>query len=347
MSYRIIATLLIALSSSLAWAQGKVVEPRVVPALADNAPERHVVVPGDTLWSIAARFLKDPTRWPEVWRLNPGEIRNPHRIYPGQVIVLERGGPGEAPRLVLLEEKLQPRIREEARSQSIPAIPQQAIEPFLSRPLVVDDATLQTAPRIVAVQNNSALAGPGDRIYVTGVTGKDVTEFLIYHPSRTLVDPDSKEVLGQEARVIGSARLLEPGDPAILRITSAQTEITAQDRLFPRTRPDIISYPQRRPDKPIAGRVLSLSGEVRTGGRLQVVSLSRGSRDGLEVGHVLTVFHPGDAIVDRYQGKARDMGLPDEAVGLVYVFQVFERVSYALIMEASRPVEPGDRVRNP
>ncbi|GAB2181192.1 LysM peptidoglycan-binding domain-containing protein [Denitratisoma sp. agr-D3] len=349
MSPRIIAALLIALSSGWAGAQTvapQTVEPRAVPELRETAPERHVVVPGDTLWGIAAKFLKDPARWSEVWRLNASQVKNPHRIYPGQVIVLNRNGSG-GPQLSLLPtEKLLPRIREEGGDQAIPTIPQQAVEPFLTRPLVLDAETLENTLRVVAVQDNRGSATAGDNVYATGPLG-DTTEWVVYRPGAVLTDPDSKEILGREVVLLGNARLIRKGDPATLRLLSSQSEVSAGDRLLPRPKPEIISYPQHRPGFAVSGRVLTIAGDAPDGGRLNVVSISKGKKDGLEIGHVLTLYRPGDRFKDRYKGETRDVSMPDEAFGQVYLFRVFDRVSYALIMEANRPVTSGDVVRAP
>ena len=349
MSPRIIAALLIALSSTSALAQTQTVEPKSVPVLAENAPDRHVVVPGDTLWSIAAKFLQDPSRWAEVWKLNPADIKNPHRIYPGQVIVLNRSG--STPQLSLVEEKLQPRVFETNTHEAIPAIPQQSIEPFLSRPLLLDEAALESTPRIVAVQDGRVLAGIGDQIYAKNLvidkTIRGTRDFHIYRPGRALVDPETKAVLGREALIVGSARLTELGEPATLVITGTQTEVNRGDRLMPRTKPEILNYPQHRPEKPIAARVISLAEDARTAGRLSTLIISKGGRDGLEVGHVLALYRPGLAITDRYKDEVTKMSTPEERFGLVYVFKVFDKVSYGLIMQAERPVSPGDQLRNP
>lgn len=347
MSPKIIAALLIALSSAAATAQTapQVVAPKEVPQILPSAPERHVVVPGDTLWGIAAKFLKDPWRWSEVWKLNASEVKNPHRIYPGQVIVLDRSG--STPRLTLLTtEKLLPRIREESGRQAIPAIPQKAIEPFLTRPLVLDESAVDATLRVVGVQDGHFMAGAGDQVYAFGNPGT-VLNWQIYRPGNALIDPDTKEELGREVVLLGTAKMLKPGDPSTLRIIATKGEINNGDRLIPLPKGDIVSYPQHIATKPIAGRILTIDGGAPDAGRYSVVSVSRGRRDGLEIGHVLALYRPGDQFKDSYKGDVREVTMPEERFGLLYVFRVFERVSYALIMEAARPVTIGDKVRNP
>ncbi|WP_222428734.1 LysM peptidoglycan-binding domain-containing protein [Denitratisoma sp. DHT3] len=322
------------------------------PELAQNAPERHVVVPGDTLWGIAGKFLKDPFRWNELWKRNAEEIRNPHRIYPGQIIVLERHGADGRPQLKLLEPemvKLAPRIREESLAKrEIPAIPQRVIEPFLTVPLVTGEDELDRSPRIVAIEEGRVNASDGNKVYVAGATDGNATrQWQIYRPGRKLVDPESGEALGYEAQMLGTALFEAAGTPATFRIGRAKSEIARGDRLVPAPRPDIVSYPQRLPAVPVAARILSIDQGVRTGGVLSVISLSRGAKNGVEVGHVLALYRVGEKVRDRTSGSWENYTTPDERIGLIYVFRVFERVAYALVMEADRPFTTGDLVRNP
>ena len=135
-------------------------------ALKEDAPDRYIVVPGDTLWSISGRFLKDPWKWPEVWKMNQEQIKNPHRIYPGDVVVLDRSGQEAQLRLIqgqvagaaaaATTVKLSPRTRvEPLKDAAVPAIPPSAIEPFLSRPLVVGETELDDLPFILFFFNLS------------------------------------------------------------------------------------------------------------------------------------------------------------------------------------------------
>lgn len=342
---RIISALLLVFSSLALLSEPAWSEPAAPLELADNAPDRHIVVRGDTLWDIAAKFLKEPYRWPDIWRLNQEDIRNPHRIHPGQVVVLDRR---EAlPKLVLGEMlKLEPRVYSSEDRQSIPSIPQRVIEPFLSRPLVLDPGSPEPAARIVATPENRVNLGLGDRAYATGVTD-DVKLWNIYRPGKTLVDPDTKEMLGVEAIFLGTGRVARPGEPATLEIVASTQEIGAGDRLLPAPKADIISYVPHAPAAPIAARIISVYGAVAEGGRNSIVALSRGKRDGLEIGHVLAISRSGRLVSHSYAGQKEAIKLPDERYGLLFVFRVFDRVSYALVMDVSRSVVPGDLVVNP
>ena len=342
---RIISALLLIFSSLMAVSPTAWGEPAAPLQLADNAPERHIVVRGDTLWDLAAKFLKEPYRWPELWRLNREEIRNPHRIYPGQVIVLDRRE--AVPRLSIEDTvKVEPRVYASEERAAIPSIPQKAIEPFLSRPLVVEANALDPAARIIATPENRVYLGVGDRAYATGISGP-TRLWNIYRPGKALIDPESGEVLGSEAIFLGSARIVRDGEPATLEIVTSRQEIGRDDRLLPAPRPDIVNYVPHAPAAPIAARVISVYGAVAEGGRNSIVALSRGHQDGLELGHVLALSRAGKDMVDRFQGRQEVIRLPDERYGLVFVFRVFERVSYALVMDVSRPVVRGDLVRNP
>lgn len=337
------SSLMLALSGAPAWAQSS-----QALELADGAPDRHVVVPGDTLWDISAKFLKQPYRWPEIWRLNQEQIKNPQRIYAGQVILLVQKD--HRPQLRIEDAastvRIEPRIYSENNRREIPSISQQAIEPFLAEPLVAETASLDDAPRIVATQEDRVNLGKGDLAYVTGINAKSAL-WQIYRPGKALIDPENNELLGHEAFYLGSARIVRDGEPATVEIITSRQEIGRGDVLLPAARPDIISYVPHVPDRAVNGRVISVYGSVGEGGRHSIVTLSRGKRDGLEIGHVLSLSRAGAEINSRHEGKKETYRLPDERYGLLFVFRVFDRLSYALVMDVSRSVAIGDAVANP
>lgn len=336
---RIISALLIGISTAMVPAQGA--QPL---ELADGAPERHIVVPGDTLWDIAAKFLKDPFRWGELWRLNAEEIKNPQLIYPGQVLVLDRSGPEPRVRLATVVEPRREYV--EPLAKAIPSIPPQDIEPFLSEPRVLEPGGLSTAPRVVALQEERVIAGAGDTIYTTEATERHKI-WQLFRSGKPLVDPDTKQTLGHEAVYLGTARAIAGGVPSSFLILSSKQEIVRDDRLLPAPRQDVVSYIPHAPATAIKARVLAIYSGISFGGPQSVVTLNRGKNDGLEPGHVLAADLAGAKVDNRYQGEKKTYQLPDARNGLAFVFRVFDRVSYALVMNAARPVLVGDTLRTP
>jgi nucleoid-associated protein YgaU len=316
--------------------------------LAENAPARYTVVPGDTLWGIAAKFLKDPYRWPDVWEPNRDRIKNPHWIYPGDIIVLDRSG--DMPKLKLATVKVEPRTRAQAITAAIPSIPANIIEPFLSQPLIIEEGGLANAPKIIATQEGRVYLGRGDLAYATGNVDEKVAMWSVYRPGSALIDPVSKEVLGYEALFLGTARLERKTDPATLMIVDSKQEIGTGDRLMPMPRPDVVDYAPHAPKANVDGRVLSMYGGVRETGSNRIISISKGKRDGLEQGNVLALYSYGSEVRDRtslYDRDSKMVKLPDERNGLVFLFRVFDRVSYGLVMSAVRPVKVGDVAQKP
>lgn len=321
--------------------------------LQDNAPERYVVQRGDTLWSIATRFLKEPYRWAELWKMNQEQIKNPNRIYPGDVLVLDRSA--ATPQLTLVDTvKLSPEVRAQDLSrQPIPAIPPKAIEPFLTQPLVIEAGGLDKAPRIVATEESRVHLGPGGIAYATGLGTQPAATWQVYRPGSPLVDPVSKAVLGHEAILLGTARVRREGDPATIEIVAATQEISTGDRLVA-TRPvDLKQYIPRPPQTFIQGRIIGLYNGLATSetGRDAIVAINKGKRDGVEDGHVLAIARAGAKVADPQSDKSRDAApsfqLPDERYGTLYVFRVFDAVSYGLVMDSARPIAPADIVQTP
>ena len=361
-----------------------------LPAAADDVqlqaghPDRYVVVKGDTLWGIAGKFLKDPWLWPKVWQMNRDEIKNPHWIYPGDVVVLDTSN-GET-RLRLLRETvtLQPGVREEPlEKEPIPTIAPNVIAPFLSQPLVIEEGQLADAPTIIAAQENRVALSPGVRIYVSKIDEGEGALWNIYRPGKALVDPDTGKTLGIEAVYLGDARVRKYGEPASADIVRAKEEIFTKDKLVAAPETLQANFVPRAPDNDIKGRIISIYGGVAEAGRSAIVTLNRGAVDGLEEGHVLAIYREGKIIprpgsekaknvdhfkdynyVNRPTTKAPELTgdelpptpaeldpslikLPDERIGLLMVFRTFDQVAYALVMQASEPINVLDLVQTP
>lgn len=321
-----------------------------------DAPDQHVVVRGDTLWGISGQFLEHPWCWPQVWGLNRDEIRNPHWIYPGQIVYFDRaagklrvGTPlgGGAPNG---DTTMQRQIRSQGiDAQAISSIPANLIEPFLSKPLIVTENELQGYPRIIAIQESHVNAGKGDHAYVRGDLKGEVN-FQLFRPGRALKDPGTNQVIGYEAVYLGAGhvtRVAKSDDEAsTLEVTEAKEEMGVGDRLIAVPVTPFINYIPHPPAGPMSGRLVSIYEGVNNAGQNQIVTINRGRRDGVDVGTVLQLYRFGQLIVDPTD-KKKTVKLPDEEYGALFVFRVFDGISYGLIMEVRQPAEVGDVVKTP
>ncbi|MFC0251420.1 LysM peptidoglycan-binding domain-containing protein [Massilia consociata] len=332
-------------------------------AFRPNAPDQHVVVKGDTLWDISGTFLQNPWCWPRVWGMNRDEIRNPHWIYPGQVIYFDRSrgrlsltrpggdGRGEPPLT-----KLSPQLRTESLARdAIQSIPAGTIEPYLTQPLVVENRELEGAPRIVASQEGRVYLGTGDRVYVKGdLRGGKV--FQVFRPGTVLKDPQTGKVLAREAAYLGSVTLdveAKPGvDAHTFRVSETRQEMGVNDLLIPVPPAPVRNYVPHAPLQAVDARVMSIYSGVTYAGQSQVVTVNRGSLDGLDVGAVLQLYHLGKTVPDPASKGFLGIGkqqirLPEEQYGSLFIFRVFKNVSYGLIMQVTAPVQVGDVARSP
>ena len=320
-----------------------------------NAPDSHVVVRGDTLWDISGKFLQHAWCWPQVWDMNREQIRNPHWIYPGQVVYFDRvnrrlrlGSPSGSG---IGTERISPHIRMQGLGKdAIPAISSAAIEPFLSQPLIIEENQLQGTPRIVAAQEGHVFLGKGDKAYVRGDLGND-TAFQVFRPGSPLKDPETKKIIGYEAVFLGTVKLDKP-DPTgnsahVFNVVSTKQEMGVGDRLMAAPPTPMLNYVPHPPDRQIDARVVSIYGGVANAGQSQIVTVNRGKADGIDVGTVLQLYRLGAIIVDKTEGKKETIKLPDSEYGNLFVFRVFNNISYALVMQVRDSVQVGDVAKSP
>ncbi|CAN5340165.1 LysM peptidoglycan-binding domain-containing protein [soil metagenome] len=331
--------------------------------LSPTAPDSHVVKPGDTLWGISGMFLQRPWRWPELWGMNIDQVRNPHLIYPGQVLYLEKADGRARMRMGQAvggdTVKLSPRVRSaDMDANGISSIPLHLIQPFLNEAVVFDTNALVSAPRIVAAQEGRVLLSKGDTAYVRGDLSS-LRDYRMFREPKPLLDPTTGEILGYEAAFLGTAEYVRAGStqtdaagkpeivPATFLVTSTRNEAGVGDRLAPLGEQEFTNFTPHAPKDPMSGRVISIYGGALNAGQNQIVALNRGKREGMERGHVMALWRNGERIVDKTDPTAPVMKLPDERHGMLFVFRVFERVSYALILSVQEPVKAGDRFTQP
>ncbi|MCW5654923.1 LysM peptidoglycan-binding domain-containing protein [Hydrogenophaga sp.] len=351
--------------------------------LAPNAPDSYTIKRGDTLWAISGLFLKSPWRWPELWGMNRQDIQNPHRIYPGQVLYLDKSGgrarlttraPGEGDTTTV---RVSPRTRYESLSESaIPPVSLQAIEAFLSEPMIVDEATFARAPRIVATQEHRVLLSRGDRAYARALSGDDMQgepltvadgksiDYRVFRNAVPLKDPTTGAILGYEAQYVGKAQLVTSETrrdttdssgktqnelvPAALDVLQAKEEMRVGDRLLPEPERELSNYVPRAPETAQSGQIVSVYGNaVRYAAQNQVVTINRGRAHGIERGHVLALQRESDTLTDTTDSARPQIRLPGERNGLMMVFRTFDKVSYAIVLQITDGVKVGDRFVNP
>lgn len=331
--------------------------------LAPNAPDSYTIKRGDTLWDISKIFLRSPWRWPELWGMNLDEIRNPHLIYPGQILYLDKTGGRARLRTAkpvdMQDGKLSPRVRAEPLpSDAIASVPMHLIGPFLNDAVVLDTNSLETAPRVVATQEGRVLVSKGEKAYVLGDMSA-ARNWQLFREPRPLIDPETNQVLGFEARYVGAAEYVRAGEtragidgkpelvPATINVTNLREEVNVGDRMRPLPARDVEPFAPHAPGAPMRGRIISVYGDSLNAGQNQIVALNRGARDGMERGHVLAVWRAGTQRTITAGDERTLIRLPDERHGMMFVFRVFERVSYALLLQVQDPVVAGDIFTQP
>ncbi len=328
--------------------------PAVVQAqvqLKEGYPQRYTVVRGDTLWDISAKFLREPWKWPEIWHANP-QIAHPDLIYPGDSLALQFVD-GQ-PRLVVERGasrgtiKLSPRVRSSPVADAITSIPLEKINAFLLSNRIIDSPEdFKKAPYILAGSNERVLSGMGDRVYARGVFDSTHSVYGLFREGKAYTDPRTKEFLGINAQDVGTGELLATeGDVGTLMLRRTTEEVRLGDRLFISEERAITStFMPSAPQAPVSGVIIDVPRGVTQIGVMDVVTIDQGRRDGLAEGNVLAVFKTGETVRDRITGQP--VKIPDERSGLLMVFRTYEKLSYGLVLNATRSLAVLDKVRNP
>lgn len=313
--------------------------------LLDTAPLRYVVQKGDTLWGIANRYLADPWQWPELWYVN-GQLKNPHQIYPGDV--LELYNVKGRTRLVRSGdlERLVPQVRESELGDGLPAIPIDAIRNFLNGPRAVDLDTLNAAPYLLAFADDRLMGAAQMSVYIKQLSPRQGAVFSTVRKGVAYKDPDTGELLGYEAIPSGEVEIKNYDTPSLGVMTKSTREVLAGDRMLPLEANNFLAnfYPHA-PQGAVNGRIISVYDGVSQIGQYHIVAMNRGSKHGLETGHVLSIQQASRKVKDPVTGKPDY--LPKQEAGLLMVFKVMPRISYGLVMKATSEIHVMDHVEKP
>ncbi|MBC6429125.1 MAG: LysM peptidoglycan-binding domain-containing protein [Cellvibrionales bacterium] len=303
-------------------------------------PSEYRVQKGDTLWSIASRFLEDPWRWPAIWRLNEDQVADPHLIYPGDLLRLTYVD-GQ-PRLTVDPQvvKLSPRLRIAAHDQAVASIPLEAVREFFTKNRRLDLDTLKAAPHMVSGPPDRMIFGAGDILYVRG--DLEAGPYSIFRAGDKFKDPETGKTLGVRAKLVGVAQFLsqKKGELARFEVLESYAEILRGDRFLPLQRaeldPRLFPAP---PAQPVSGRIMAVEGGLSEAGMLGVVAINRGADAGLEIGSLLAAWEEGRRVRDRTGGGK--VKLPDEQRGLLMIFRVYAQMSFGLVLEAHKGLRAG------
>jgi hypothetical protein len=339
---RILMALMLALFYQVeGWAQSEESLTRI------DAPSSYTVVEGDTLWNIAVRFLNDPWRWQEIWQAN-ASINNPDLIYPGDLLILsEQGGRPVLKALRRETVRLEPRIYSEGRAKAIPAIDPAAIQAFIRSPLIVARNELSESGYVVSGTNETLIMGKYDQVYVRAIEGNPGDQYRVFRPGKVYQDIITGDVLGQEARHIADLRLLRHGDESSkMTVLSAYEELAMGDRLRAVSVEAVARhfYPSPAPEH-LRGHIVDVPSGLGEAGPMATVVLNLGLDDAVEAGAVFRIYRSGVIRDDPVAGGR--FKLPEEAIGLVLVYRTFERLSFALITDASQSIRTGDTIISP
>jgi len=337
------------------------------PAVRADAPDTYIVKKGDTLWDISGKYLKDPWRWKQIWAVNP-QVKNPHWIYPGDRLILCNikgrtvvgvdqgdGCVGVArrmdPSIDSVENnvvKLSPQIHVEGLNAAVPAIPLKDIKSWLVDGTVVSEDTLNKSPYVLATNERHVVAAAGEPVYVRGGRLVVGDSYGVYRQGAPFIDPETKEILGTEARLVarGTATAVDDNVSTVELTETVQQEVREGDKVMPEqvVQDPGIFYPTNA-ENVASGRLLRVMDGIDQASTNSTIAINRGERDGVQPGQVFAIYRRGALVVDSHDGK--QVRLPSERSGLAMVFRSFKKMSYALVLEAHGSIKVGDELRPP
>ncbi len=343
-----------------------------VLSIREDAPKRYVVKKGDTLWDLSGIYLTKPWLWPKLWGWNP-QIKNPHLIYPGDVISLTYDADG-TPRLSINSKvkKLSPKTRVTLKqSAAIPTLPLKLIRPYLSYEQSLDGAHLDALPYVLGAAQSSKNWFIDQILYINSVLEADKT-YAIYRKGKAYTNIGKNKPLGYQTELVGTAKVIRTGtaegEPAAIRVVTALSEIKAGDKILPASEGQQLPafFKITQPDVALDATIIASPYQYRQFSKYDVVVLNMGAAQQAKVGNLLNIYHQSPAVIDieqqpRYYQDASQfdkftarmgdtfgeekkvlLDMPKERIGELVLFKVYQNISYALITRTIKPAQVGD-----
>jgi hypothetical protein len=349
--------------------------------LNDDAPKTHVVVKGDTLWDISALFLDQPWLWPKFWRLNP-EVNNPHLIYPGDILKLvfdDKGEPmlvlesGERELVLKAGERVKPsykwspKIRQEkTKDSAITLLPLEVVAPFIRYDNLFTEDELETLPYIIGSDEGYRMTTKNFKVYVNADL-EVAQSYAIYDKGEEIFDPETGDSLGFYVNLVGTGQVLKRGDiendvPSTMNVGSVKREIHVGDYVVPVNDGQLLPavFSMKAANTSLRGSIVKATSNGREFAKLEVVMINRGIEHDVTVGDVMAIKRTSPAVVDTGNGPAYnietsrwnkltggDYKMPEEPLGELMVFKVYQKASMALILNTQKPARINDLITAP
>ncbi|MCP4985911.1 MAG: LysM peptidoglycan-binding domain-containing protein [Colwellia sp.] len=337
--------------------------------LNDDAPKTYVVVKGDTLWDISTIFLEQPWLWPKLWRLN-SDINNPHLIYPGDTLKLvlnEKGEPQLVVEPVKASYKWSPKIRKENKKDSaITLLPLEVVAPFLRYDHLFSEDELEGLPYIIGSDEGYRMTTKDFKVYVNADL-ELAQSYAIYDKGVELFDPETDDSLGFYVNLVGTGQVLKRGDikndvPATLNVGSIKKEIHAGNYVVPVNDGQLLPavFSMKSANESLRGSIVKATSNGREFAKLEVVMINRGIDHDVTVGDVMAIKRTSPSVVDIGNGPAYTSEtsrwnkitgsaykMPEEQLGELMVFKVYQKASMALILHTDKPARINDLITAP
>jgi len=340
----------------------------------DDAPTTYIVKKGDTLWDISSVFLNQPWLWPKLWRLNP-EIKNPHLIYPGDVISLIFDENGEPQLLIKANKgkpsyKWSPKIRQKNKEDAaIQLLPLQVIAPYIKYDHLFSEEQLAEFPYVIGSDEGYRSSINGFKVYVNKGLSLSKT-YAIYNKGEEIRDPETGDSLGFYVDLVATGQAIDSGNieddtPATLKVSTAKREIRSGDYVVPVHEGQMFPsvFTMKAADKSFRGSIIKATSHGREFGKLEVVMLNRGFEDDVTIGDVMAIKRLSPSVLKTREGpeyteeatlwdrlltpNGSSYKMPEEYLGELIVFKVYQQVSMALILRTEKPARLNDVITAP
>ncbi|MCL4873232.1 LysM peptidoglycan-binding domain-containing protein [bacterium] len=356
----------LALSISLMYGGGLIAGEAGKTDGAEGEEAYHRIVPRDTLWDISGKYLDDPFKWPGLWEINP-YIKNPHLIYPGNIVRITPQGievlspdqraeglyrvelSGDGEQVIVLEpEEEEARAEAPAADKAEKAAAQapRVKDHAMARSGFISEAELKGSGAIMKQEEGKLFMSEGDKVYVSFGDASDVKagdRFTVFVEGKKIRHPETKKKMGSEVEVIGSLRITRAEAPAEGVVERSVREIPLKARLKPYTRP-VFEVALTETDAEVNGHIVTALEARENISEGDIAYIDKGSADGVKAGNIMRIFRPVPEELDPMANKKKRVSLPPLELGTLVILEAGQATSTGVVLKSQRPIVWGDKV---